>query len=178
MSKIGRKPIQLPGNVKILNAGGLMTVTGPKGSLSLSVHPKLSIEIFDNSVTVNVASKEDELNVIHGTTRSRIQNMILGVMNGYRKQLELVGVGFTATMEGKALRMNIGFTHEIFFEPHPQIVLSVEKNTITIEGIDKQVVGETASKIRSFRPPDSYKGKGIRYADEVIRLKKGKTVGA
>tara|TARA_B100000242_G_C42831412_1_gene386283 strand:+ start:102 stop:641 length:540 start_codon:yes stop_codon:yes gene_type:complete len=178
MSRIGKNPIGIPSDVSVdLNKNNIK-VTGPKGHLDFSVHKSLNISKHEDRLVVNCSSDEKFFKALHGTTRQLIQNMITGVSVGFLKELELIGVGYQASAQGNRLKLQLGFSHDIFFDVPPSIKVSAERTLIKIEGIDKQLVGIVAAKIRSFRPPEPYKGKGVRYKGEYVRSKQGKTVGA
>ena len=178
MSRIGKNPIKIPSDVSVdLNKNNIK-VTGSKGSLDFSVHESLNISKHEDRLVVNCSSDEKFFKALHGTTRQLIQNMITGVSVGFLKELELIGVGYQASAQGNRLKLQLGFSHDIFFDVPPSIKVSAERTLIKIEGIDKQLVGIVAAKIRSFRPPEPYKGKGVRYKGEYVRSKQGKTVGA
>jgi large subunit ribosomal protein L6 len=176
MSRIGRAPIRVADKVKIDLQGSTVTVTGPKGMLQQKFHPEMIIEMEDNSLTVRRPSDSREHRSLHGLTRSLLNNMVVGVSDGFRKKLSVEGVGYRAEMDGSVLVLNVGYSHPVRFEPPQDVQFAVEdrNKTIIVSGIDKQVVGELSAKIRKTRPPEPYKGKGIRYADEVVRRKAGK----
>jgi len=181
MSRIGRKPIKIPDGTKVEVSGRKVTVKGSKGELSFSVEPGIKVTVKDSSV--EVASQEiKRLIPFWGTTRAVIANMIQGVSEGYTKKLELVGVGYRVKQESpRKISLTLGFSHPVVFEAAEGIEIKVEDNQhLTIEGIDKHLVGQTAAKIRALRKPEPYKGKGIRYPDEIVRRKPGKAgkVGA
>ena len=178
MSRIGKSPIRIPDGVNIALNSNRLVVTGPKGSLNLSFSKSLTVTEIEGNLMVDRSTEEKHHKAIHGTTRQLIQNMILGVTIGYKKELELVGVGYQASVQGKRLKLQLGFSHDIFFDVPPSIQVTAERTSIKVEGIDKQLVGIVAAKIRSFRPPEPYKGKGVRYKGEYVRSKQGKTVGA
>ena len=178
MSRIGKSPIRIPDGVNVALNSNSLVVTGPKGSLNLSFSKSLSVTENDGKLVVDRSTEEKHHKAIHGTTRQLIQNMILGVSIGYKKELELVGVGYQAMVQGKRLKLQLGFSHDIIFDVPPSIQVTAERTHIKVEGIDKQLVGIVAAKIRSFRPPEPYKGKGVRYKGEYVRSKQGKTVGA
>ena len=178
MSRIGKRPIRVPDGVNIALNSNRLVVTGPKGSLNLSFSKSLTVTEIEGNLMVDRSTEEKHHKAIHGTTRQLIQNMILGVTIGYKKELELVGVGYQASVQGKRLKLQLGFSHDIFFDVPPSIQVTAERTSIKVEGIDKQLVGIVAAKIRSFRPPEPYKGKGVRYKGEYVRSKQGKTVGA
>ncbi len=177
MSRIGKKPIDIPAGVKISVDGGTVTVEG-KSRLSMQLPPHVSVEIKDNVVTVEQVGDARTAGAMHGLARSLINNMVIGVSTGFRKELAIVGVGYKATLAGNKLNLALGYSHPIEFQIPEGIKITVTpENKIVVEGCDKQLVGETAAQIRRFRPPEPYKGKGIRYVDERIVLKEGKKVG-
>lgn len=177
MSRIGMKSIEIPAGVKIEQEGTLVQVTGSKGTLSLSLLQGITLETNDNVLSVKRENDTRDLRAKHGLTRSLIANMVQGVVNGYEKKLEIVGVGYRAKIEGKKLVLALGFSHPVVY-PFPEgITIDVEANTkITVTGIDKQLVGQSAADIRAFYPPEPYKGKGIRYSGEFVRRKAGKAI--
>lgn len=179
MSRIGRKPITIPDKVEIKLNGNHLSVKGPKGELSHECHPRMQIVIENNEIIVKRPTDEKQDRSLHGLTRSLIANMVHGVTVGFEKKLEMIGVGYRANMQGKNLNIEIGFSHPVIVEPKAGIEFDVDtkakNNVITVRGINKQVVGQTAAEIRGIRPPEPYKGKGIKYIDEVIRRKVGKT---
>lgn len=176
MSRIGRKPVTITKGVKIEKKDDLIKVVGPKGELSARIPSEISVEIKGEEVVVTRASSEKRVRALHGTWRALINNMVKGVSEGYQRKLEIVGVGYKAEMKGKRLQMALGYSHPILFEPPADIKIEVPIPTnILISGISKQVVGQVAAKLRSFRPPEPYKGKGVKYAGEYIRRKAGKT---
>ena len=159
-------------------ANGTLSVKGPKGTLEFSAHPKMSLIISDEEVRVERPSDAKEDRALHGLTRSLIANMVLGVTEGFAKTLEIVGVGYRADVKGKSVTLNLGFSHTIDYEPADGInLVCPNQTTIVVSGIDKQKVGQVAADIRAFRPPEPYKGKGIRYQGEHVRRKAGKTAG-
>lgn len=179
MSRVGRKPIEIKKGVTVTLKQKLITVKGPNGELSATVHPNISVEIKDNQVLFTRKNDEKENKSLHGLWRALVQNMIDGVTTGYSKKLEIVGVGYRAEMKGKKLQLLLGYSHPILFGPPDGIKIETPTQTnITISGIDRQLVGLVASKIRSFRPPEPYKGKGVKYAGEYIRRKAGKAAAA
>ncbi len=178
MSRIGKNPIEIPDGVKIDLKNQNITVAGQKGSLELSFHKTMTVTESNGKLIVDRSTDEGSQKALHGTTRQLIQNMVTGVSKGFFKELELVGVGYQASVQGNLLKLQLGFSHDIFFDVPPSIKISAERTSIKVEGIDKQLVGIVAAKIRSFRPPEPYKGKGVRYKDEYVRSKQGKTVGA
>jgi large subunit ribosomal protein L6 len=175
MSRIGRKPIQVPGGVNIDLDNSLITVKGPKGSLSREIHKDMKIVVEDNVITVERPSDNKLHRSLHGTTRSVIANMVSGVTEGFAKSLELVGVGYRANKTGEKIVLNVGYSHPVEITPDNGIEFEVPSNTkIIVRGIDKELVGATAAKIRSVREPEPYKGKGIKYEGERILRKEGK----
>lgn len=179
MSKIGKKPIKIPKEVEAKIEKNVIFIKGPRGSLSFQIRPEVEVKIEDGQIKV-VLKKETKLGkALWGTTRSIINNLVEGVTKGFKKQLEIQGIGYKATLEGETLVLDVGFSHPIKVKIPEGIKVSVEKNIITIEGIDKQLVGEFAARIRKIKPPDPYKGKGIRYLGEKIKLKPSKkAIGA
>lgn len=174
MSRIGKKPIEIPQGVEVKIEGQKVTVKGSKGELSFEVRPEIKVEVKEGKAFVSPQIETKETNAFWGLTRALLQNMIKGVTEGYEKKLELEGVGYKVNLEGENLVLNVGFSHSVKIEAPQGIKFSVEKNTITVSGIDKGLVGQMAAKIRKVRPPEPYKGKGIRYAGEQIRRKVGK----
>ncbi|MCF6094813.1 50S ribosomal protein L6 [Microaerobacter geothermalis] len=176
MSRIGKKPIVIPNGVEFKINGSEVSVKGPKGTLSREFHKDMIIKVEGNEVLVERPSDNKLHRALHGTTRSILANMIEGVTNGFSKTLELVGVGYRAAKSGKNVTLSVGFSHPIEVIPEEGIELEVPETTkVVVKGIDKERVGAMAAKIRSFREPEPYKGKGIKYADERIRRKEGKT---
>ncbi len=177
MSRIGNKPIEIPSGVKVSIEGATVTVEG-KSKLSMPLPPLVSVEVNDGKVMVREAKEDRKASAMQGLTRSLINNMVIGVTQGFRKELAIVGVGYKAQLTGSKLVLNLGYSHPVEFEVPKDVKLTVTPDgKISIEGSDKQLVGETAAQIRRFRPPEPYKGKGIRYVDERIVLKEGKSVG-
>ena len=177
MSRIGQNPITIPDGVKIELKGNLIKVSGQKGSQSWTVHPNIKTLIKDDNILFERGDNSALNRSLHGTTRQIVNNMVIGVSAGFKKELEIVGVGYQANIDGNRLKLQIGYSHDIYFDLPEGIKATTDRTTITIEGIDKQLVGSVSSKIRSFRSPEPYKGKGIRYKDEYIKIKQGKTVG-
>ena len=177
MSRIGKNPIVIPNGVKIELKDNLITISGIKGEQSWSIHANIKAEIKDNTIIIDRIDNTPLSRSLHGTTRQILNNMVIGVSDGFEKELEIVGVGYQASLEGNRLRLQIGYSHDIYFDLPEGIKVTADRTIIRINGIDKQLVGSVASKIRSFRKPEPYKGKGIRYKDEYIRIKQGKTVG-
>ena len=178
MSRIGQNPINIPAGVNIDLKGTLVKVKGQKGSLEYQVVKDMNISEHDGTVLVNRNSDAREQRAIHGTTRQMIHNMVVGVSEGFSKELEIIGVGYQAQVQGTRLRLQLGYSHDIYFDMPEGITVTANRTEVKVEGIDKQLVGAVAAKIRSFRPPEPYKGKGIRYKGEYVRSKQGKTVGA
>lgn len=177
MSRIGRMPIEVPNGVDVkIAAGNVVTVKGPKGTLTKELHPDMIIKQEGAEINVMRPSEIKMHKSLHGLTRSLLNNMVVGVTQGYEKTLEVNGVGYRAQLQGKNLLMNLGYSHPVEMAPAEGVTIEVPNpNTIVIKGADKQVVGEFAAKVREKRPPEPYKGKGIKYADEHIRRKEGKT---
>jgi large subunit ribosomal protein L6 len=176
MSRIGKKPIELPQGVEVTVEGNSVTVKGPKGSLEFSFNEDMKVLIDGNIVTVERPSETKTHRTLHGTTRAIINNMVVGVSEGYKKQLKMIGVGYRALLKGNTLVLSAGFSHPVELEVPVGLTCEVPKNTdIIISGIDKQLVGEFSANIRAVRPPEPYLGKGIRYVDEYVRRKEGKT---
>lgn len=176
MSRIGKQPVEVPSAVDVKVDGQRVTVKGPKGELVLDVHPDMSVEVDDGAVVVTRPSEEQRHRALHGLTRSLLANMVEGVTDGFKKTLEIVGVGYRADKRGKGITLNLGYSHSIDYEAPEGITLETpDQTTIVVEGADKQAVGQVAAEIRSFRPPEPYKGKGIRYQGEQVRRKAGKT---
>lgn len=179
MSRVGRKPIPVVSGVKVHVADHEVKVTGPKGELTAKVHQDITVQIKENEVVVSRRSDEKQQRALHGLWRAILQNMMNGVNTGYTRKLELVGVGYRAEMKGKRLQILVGFSHPILFVPPAGVTIETPTQTsIVISGIDRQLVGQVAAKIRSFRPPEPYKGKGIKYEGEYVRRKAGKAAAA
>ena len=177
MSKIGKKRITIPDGVTITVNEGVVQVAGSKGSLHVSLPQAITVSLQDGELAVARASDEKQARAFHGLVRSLVQNAVIGVSQGYKKTLKLVGTGYRVQSQGANLSLAVGYSHPIVFEPPAGVSLSTEgTDTIHIEGIDKQVVGQVTANIRELKPPEPYKGKGIRYSDEVVRRKQGKTV--
>ena len=176
MSRVGKNPVTLPAGVQMDVDGLTVKVKGPKGELSRTFVPPMTIERTADGLTVKRPSDAPSVRALHGTTRALIQNMVLGVSQGFRKVLVVEGVGYRAEMKGKQLVMALGYSHPVPVDPPDGITFAVDEKTktITITGIDKELVGQVASDIRSWRPPEPYKGKGLRYSDEKVRRKAGK----
>jgi large subunit ribosomal protein L6 len=189
VSRIGRLPISIPAGVAVTIEDHTVTVTGPKGTLTRSIHPDMIVRLVDGAVVVQRPSDENKHKALHGLTRTLIANMIEGVVNGYRRELEVHGVGYKATKDGNKLVLQVGFSHPVAIDAPPGISFAVEEfrdsggsiiYRIAVQGIDKELVGETAARIRRIKPPEPYKAKGIHYAGERVRRKAGKAgkVGA
>ncbi len=177
MSRIGRMPIAVPAGVTVtVEAGNVVTVKGPKGTLTQNLHPAMNIAVEANEVIVTRPNDEKENRALHGLTRTLVSNMITGVATGYEKKLEIVGVGYKAAKEGKTLVLSLGYSHLVKMNEADGVTFEVpDQNTIIVKGIDKQAVGQVAAVVRGKRPPEPYHGKGVKYADEHIRRKAGKT---
>ncbi len=176
MSRIGKMPVAVPAGVKVQVADGRVSVQGPQGSLSEALVDRVSVDVQPNAVVVERDNDSRQVRANHGLMRALIQNMVTGVTKGFEKKLEIVGVGYRAEVKGPHLVMQLGYSHPIEYPIPGGISIEVERNTkITVKGIDKRQVGQVAANIRDFRRPDSYKGKGVRYAGEVVRIKAGKT---
>lgn len=178
MSRIGKKPVDVLDGVKIAVADQTVSVEGPKGKLEWQVHPRVSVAVDEGGKTVSVARRDDdrESRALHGLTRALLNNMVFGVKNGYEKRLEVVGVGYVCSVQGKKLHLRVGFANELKQDiPAGLEVTCPDQTHIVIKGVDKQLVGQFAAQIRSLRKPEPYKGKGIRYQGEVVKLKPGKS---
>ncbi len=176
MSRVGKQPIALPSGVEVkIGTGNTVTVKGPKGQLEQTFNPEMVLELDGNVLTVKRPNEEKYFRSLHGLTRTLLSNMVQGVTAGFKKTLEINGVGYRANVEGKNLNLLLGYSHPVNFPIPGELSITVEKQTvINIEGIDKQLVGQVAADIRAFRKPEPYKGKGIKYSDEIIRRKAGK----
>ena len=177
MSRIGRKPITVPAGVEVkVDGANVVTVKGPKGTLTQAIHPNMTIEVNGAEINVTRPNDEKESRALHGLSRTLIANMVEGVTKGYEKKLEVNGVGYRVAKEGKKLVMNLGYSHPVVMTEIDGVTFETpDANTIFVKGIDKQLVGQVAAQVREKRPPEPYKGKGIKYADEHIRRKAGKT---
>ena len=177
MSRIGRKPITVPAGVEVkVDGANVVTVKGPKGTLTQAIHPNMTIEVNSAEINVTRPNDEKENRALHGLSRTLIANMVEGVTKGYEKKLEVNGVGYRVAKEGKKLVMNLGYSHPVVMTEIDGVTFETpDANTIFVKGIDKQLVGQVAAQVREKRPPEPYKGKGIKYADEHIRRKAGKT---
>jgi len=180
MSRIGKKPIEVPAGVTITTSKGIITVKGPKGTLQQSYITDISIEVNEGKVVLTRPSESKQHRALHGLYRALIANMVVGVTTGYKIDMELVGVGYKAANQGNVLELSLGYSHSIYFMVPQEIKVAtaMEKSknpTISLEGIDKQLIGHVAAEIRKLRKPEPYKGKGVRFTDEVVRRKAGKT---
>ncbi len=175
MSRIGKKPIQIPKGVTIDLKNDLLSIKGPKGDLQRKIHPKISLQMDDNQILISVEDEDRETRALHGLYGALIANMVTGVSEGFERVLEIVGIGYRAELSGGVATFHLGYSHPIKYELPKGIDAKIEKTKITLTGIDKEVLGMTAAKIRSFRKPEPYKGKGIKYAKEYIKRKAGKT---
>jgi len=179
MSRIGRLPVPILEGVEVKQAGQTLRVKGPKGELVLEVHPDIKVVVDDAELRVERPSDQKEHRALHGLTRSLVANMVKGVTAGFSKTLEIVGVGYKADTKGTGIVLNLGYSHPINYQPAKGVVLQCpNQTTVVVSGIDKQQVGQTAAEIRGFRPPEPYKGKGVRYQNEQIRRKAGKTAAS
>ena len=177
MSRIAKTPVIVPKNVKVAINGGKVNVEGPKGKLSMDLPAEIALEQKEGQVLVNRLSDTKQARSNHGTTKRLIINMCEGVTNGHRRDLEVQGVGFRVAVQGNKLLMNVGFSHQIEYEIPKDVKVTAAKPTeISVEGVDKALVGEVAAKIRGFKPPEPYKGKGVRYLGEIVKRKQGKQV--
>ena len=174
MSRVGRMPIPIPDGVKIAIEDRHVTVEGPKGKLEHHAPPRIDVVVESGKVIVTRAGDARQSRSLHGLTRALVANMVHGVSTGFEKKLEIQGVGYRAAMQDKAINFQLGYSHPILFEPPAGIELAVERNIVTVSGIDKQAVGQVAAQIRALRKPEPYKGKGIRYVGEYVRRKAGK----
>ena len=178
MSRIGRMPIAIPAGVTVTLDGNVITVKGAKETLTREIHPNMHVAVENNEIIVTRPNDEKQNRALHGLTRTLIHNMVVGVTEGFKKELEVNGVGYRVAKQGKDLVMNLGFSHQVTMSEIPGITIEVPgPNKIIISGPDKQKVGQFAAEVREKRPPEPYKGKGIKYVDEHIRRKEGKTGG-
>jgi len=176
MSRIGKKPVALPKGVKVTIHGAEAVVEGSKGTLRCPIHTGITVDVQADSINLTRINDEAQNRAYHGLTRALINNAVLGVTTGWKKELDIVGVGYKAAMDGSSLRLDLGYSHPINYVAPEGITIGVEKNThLTVTGIDRQLVGQVAADIRKFRKPEPYKGKGVQYTGEVIRRKAGKT---
>ncbi|MDT3697682.1 MAG: 50S ribosomal protein L6 [Ignavibacterium sp.] len=178
MSRIGKKIIEIPKGVTVTIDGSIVKIKGPKGELQRAIHPNMKLELKDSNLEVKRPDDQKTNKALHGLTRALVQNMIIGVTSGYKKVLDIVGVGYRVELKGTNLLLNMGYSHPIYFMPPAEIKIETPTQTqIVISGIDKQLVGQVAAKLRSIRKPEPYKGKGIKYSGEQILRKAGKTAG-
>ncbi len=177
MSRVGKNPVTIPSGVTVEVKGNVVTVTGPKGTLSQTFSDRVTVTVKDDAVVVERKDNEKYFRADHGLYRSLINNLVVGVTDGFEKKLEINGVGFKVAMAGRDLKMALGFSHEVNYKAPESVELSVDQNIITVKGIDKQLVGQTAAEIRALKKPEPYKGKGIKYVDERIIRKAGKAAG-
>lgn len=176
MSRIGNKPVVIPSGVTISVSGNNVTVKGPKGELTREFSPVIKINVEETQVTFTRPNDDKESRSLHGTTRAVLNNMVVGVTEGFSKELDLIGVGYRAQLQGTKLVLNVGYSHPVEFTPEAGLTVEVPSNTkVIVRGINKEKVGALAANIRGVRPPEPYKGKGIRYTDEYVRRKEGKT---
>lgn len=175
MSRIGKMPIPIPNDVTVDLKQDILTVKGPKGVLTRKIHPKVNVKVEKTQILVSVNDETKESKSFHGLFRALISNMVTGVSKGFEKILEVVGVGYRAELSGKTATFHLGYSHPVIYELPEGIDAKIDKTRITLMGIDKEILGRTAAEIRDFRKPEPYKGKGIRYADEFIKRKAGKT---
>jgi large subunit ribosomal protein L6 len=178
MSRIGKEPVVVPSGVDVALSAGQITVKGPKGTLIQAAHPGIDIAVEEGQVVVTRPNDEREARQLHGLFRTLVNNMVVGVTDGYSKTLDIVGVGYRAALQGTALKLQLGFSHDVVVEAPEGITFEVpSQNQIIVRGIDKQQVGQVAANIRKIRPPEPYKGKGVKYSDETILRKSGKAAG-
>ncbi len=180
MSRVGKQPIPIPDKTKVDINGQVVKITGPKGNLETTMHREMSAAVKDNEIVVERPSDSKRHRALHGLTRALVNNMVVGVTDGFDKELQIIGVGYRVEMRGKNLILFLGYSHPIVMTPPEGIDIEVfpKENKVKVSGIDKQLVGQVAAKIRSFRIPEPYKGKGVRYLGEYVRTKAGKTAGA
>jgi large subunit ribosomal protein L6 len=179
MSRIGRKPVPIPDGVNVVVEGATVRAQGPKGALTQAVPPALTVAITDGQLVVSRQSDHRSVRALHGLLRALLSNMVIGVKDGFERRLDIVGIGYRAQLQGRSLQLALGYSHAIQFPLPEGVTADVEKQTqIILRGSDKALLGQTAARLRALRKPDPYKGKGIRYADEVIRRKVGKKAGA
>lgn len=178
MSRIGKKPIELPKGVQVTVQGQSVSVKGPKGTLSRALHRDIDVKVEGNNVVVSPKQAAEDAGRFHGLTRTLVNNMVVGVSEGFTRRLKLVGVGYRAATTGKTLNLSLGFSHPVNYDPPTGIEIKVEaQTTLVVTGADKELVGQVAAKLRGFRPPEPYHGKGVRYEDERIATKVGKAAG-
>lgn len=176
MSRVGKKPIPVPGKTKITYKDRVITVQGEKGTLTRTIHPAIDLEVEKDIITVIMEQESRENRALQGLTRSLVANMVIGVDKGFKRVLEINGIGYRASVSGSTIVLNLGFSHPVNFKLPDGVAAKVDKNnTVTLSGINKELLGQTAASLRSLRPPEPYKGKGIKYAEEYIQRKAGKT---
>jgi len=175
MSRVGKKPIEISDKIKITYTDRVLTVSGEKGTLTRTIHPDVNLNIDKNALAVTIDNMDKKTRSLWGMTRALIANMVTGVSQGFERALEINGIGYRAELKGKNIEFNLGYSHPIDFPLPEGISANIEKNVIKLSGIDKELLGYTASTIRSLRPPEPYKGKGVKYAEEYIQRKAGKT---
>lgn len=179
MSRIGSKPTKIPAGVTVALNGQTVVVKGPKGELKQQINPEITLVVDGDQVSFSRANDEKHVKALHGLIRSLVQNMLVGVSEGYKKSLDLVGTGYRVTKKGQGISLAVGYSHTVDYTPPQGVLVEVEgNNAIHVSGIDKQAVGQAAANIRAIRPPEPYQGKGIKYRDEVVRRKAGKTAKA
>ncbi|MCD6585520.1 MAG: 50S ribosomal protein L6 [Desulfobacteraceae bacterium] len=175
MSRVGKKPIEILDKIKITYTDRVLTVVGEKGTLTRTIHPDVNVNIDDKTLTVTIENMDKKTRSLWGMTRALIANMVTGVSQGFERALEINGIGYRAELKGKNIEFNLGYSHSIDFPLPEGVSATIEKNIIKLSGIDKDLLGYTASTIRSLRPPEPYKGKGVKYVEEYIQRKAGKT---
>lgn len=175
MSRVGRKPISIPDKMKISYSNKIVQIKGAKGTLTRTIHPDVDLKIKDGVINVSISKEDRKTRGLQGLTRSLVANMIIGVNKEFERKLEINGIGYRAVVEGKKIVLHIGFSHPVDFSLPEGISVSIDKNSLSLTGIDKELVGQTAARIRQLKPPEPYKGKGIKYAEERIQKKAGKT---
>ena len=179
MSRVGKLPIPIPSGVKVRQEDGLVQVEGPKGKEQHRVPPRISVEIGEKAITVSRQGEDRQVRSLHGLTRNLLANIVTGLSTGFTQTLEIVGVGYRAEVKGKAIQLNLGYSHPILYQLPDGVQAKVDRQTVvTLEGNNRQVLGEVAAQIRALRPPEPYKGKGVKYAEERVRRKAGKAAGA
>ncbi len=178
MSRVGKKPIPISDKIKVTYKDRIITVKGEKGTLTRTVHPVVDLKIEDGNVMVTIDSEDRKTRAFQGLTRALVANMVTGVSKGFERGLEINGIGYRVALKGKTLVLNLGYSHPIDFDLPEGIAAKIDKSTITLSGIDKELLGQTAASIRRLRPPEPYKGKGIKYVGEYIQKKAGKTGAA
>ena len=177
MSRVGSNPITVPEGVRVNINGPIIEISGKNGTHTHHLHKNIKVNLNENSIIFERINDSSVSKSMHGTTRQIINNMVIGVSDGFKKDLEIVGVGYQASVQGGRLKLQLGYSHDIYFDFPDGITIEADRTAISVKGNDKQLVGSVASKIRSFRKPEPYKGKGVRYKDEYIKIKQGKTVG-